>query len=629
MRLNFLLRSLAASTLTFFGLVSTSLAALDISNPQIVEAFVDGAVTGTMDASHSPSGVVLVVKDGQVILSKGYGYQDVDKGIPVDAADTLFRPGSISKLFTWVSVLQLVEQGKLNLDEDVNSYLTQFQIPDVWPDQPVTLRHIMTHTAGFEDGGLGYLIIEDPERIVPLAESLEYYMPERVRPPGQYMAYSNWATALAGLIVANTSGMNFNAYVQQHIFDVLGMTHASFLEPLPSKLDALMAKRYRFSGGRYVEQPYEIISNYGPAGALAASAGAMAKFGEALLNGGAIGEQRILQPSSASLLLDPQFSHDPRIRGIALGGMIYNYNGIDVSGHGGATLSYISHFGLSREENTLFFFSFSGPGARAVRGQLLAPFYNAFFHPDQAPRPTDAAPSQDLERFAGEYHSRRSSYTKIEAIARLARPLQVAVTDAGTLRIGDREYMQEDERLFREIGGQRRYAFQEDETGNIVGLSADGRSVAHLYRPPFYERSSLLTPLLAVSFLVFVGVFLRTGYQWQTVRALRSEERAAVNASLFVAITNWAFALSLGYMLITEQDNLASTLPAYMPVIFLFPAAAVAAALYHAYHSYRLWRMGYCGNAWTRARYSVITLCALFTAWFYFHWNFVGFNYLY
>ena len=621
-------RAIIACSISILAFYAGHTLALDISSPDTVEAFVDGAVTGPMYNNHSPSGVVLVIKDGQVILNKGYGYQDVEQQIPVDPANTLFRPGSISKLFTWVSVLQLVEQGKLNLDDDVNRYITQFQLPDTWPGEPVTLRHIMTHTAGFEDGGLGYLIIDDPARIMPLADSLAYYMPDRVLPPGQYIAYSNWGTALAGLIVANVSGLPFEDYVAAKIFDVLGMEHATFAEPLPPELDALMSKRYGFSGGRYVEKPYEIISNYRPAGALAASADAMGRFGLALLNGGALEGNRILQPESVGLLLDSAFSQDSRTRGYGLGGMRYGYNGIDVSGHGGATLSYISHFGVSRDEDLLFYFSFSGPGARAVRSQLLAPFYASFFPPEPKPVFRRVDTEEDLQRFVGEYHTRRTSYTKIESIGRLLRPLKVRATERGTLLIGDREYFQEEERLFKEIGGQRRYAFQENAAGAITGLIADGRVVAHQYRPPFYERSMVVLPLLVLSYVVLLGVLLRTFYQWREIKALRLAERRAVYASVFAAVANWVFILSLGYMVSAEQSTIVSTLPSYLPVILSFPILAAVAAVYHLYNSYSIWRLGYCGSAWTRARYSLITACALFTTWFYHHWNFLGFNYI-
>ena len=131
----------------------------DLSDPKVVEAFVDGIVKPMMAEGHSPSGVFALMKDGRIIFTKGYGWQNVEERIPVDPRTTLFRPGSISKLFTWVSVMQLVEQGKLDLDADINTYLKTFQIKDTYPGQPVTLRHCMTHTPGFEDGALGYLII--------------------------------------------------------------------------------------------------------------------------------------------------------------------------------------------------------------------------------------------------------------------------------------------------------------------------------------------------------------------------------------------------------------------------------------------------------------------------------------
>src|SRR5690606_12962398 len=151
--------------------------------------------------------------------------QDVDRRIPVDPHRTLFRPGSVSKLFTWVAVMQLVEQGKLSLDEDVNTYLKGFRIRDTFKE-PITLRHIMTHTAGFEDGNLGFMILQDPRRMISLRESMKRFQPKRVNPPGAQAAYSNYATALAGLIVEIVSGQPFNDYIARNIFDVLQMTRS-------------------------------------------------------------------------------------------------------------------------------------------------------------------------------------------------------------------------------------------------------------------------------------------------------------------------------------------------------------------------------------------------------------------
>ena len=151
--------------LLFWLLVSVQAVGLDVTNRGTVEAFIDGAVKPLMQNKHGPAGVVLVMKDGKVILNKGYGYQDLERRVPVDAYNTLFRPGSISKLFTWIAVLQMEEQGKLDLDTDVNEYLTRFKVKDTWEGQPVTMRHIMTHRGGFEDGFFGYLIIDDADPV--------------------------------------------------------------------------------------------------------------------------------------------------------------------------------------------------------------------------------------------------------------------------------------------------------------------------------------------------------------------------------------------------------------------------------------------------------------------------------
>ncbi len=121
-----------------------------------LEAFLDELLFQQMEAHHIAGAAVSVVKDGKLLFAKGYGYADLENGVPVDAEATVFRIGSVGKLFTWTAVMQLVEQGKLDLDADINTYL-DFQIPDTYP-QPITLKHLMTHTSGFEDRLLDSLV---------------------------------------------------------------------------------------------------------------------------------------------------------------------------------------------------------------------------------------------------------------------------------------------------------------------------------------------------------------------------------------------------------------------------------------------------------------------------------------
>ncbi|HEX2993227.1 MAG TPA: serine hydrolase, partial [Anaerolineales bacterium] len=209
-----------------------------------MEAFLDGVIDSQMKENHVPGAVVTVVKDGVVFLSKGYGYADLETRVPVDPERTLFRPGSVSKLFIWTAVMQLVEQGKLDLNADINHYL-DFTIPNTF-SEPITLRHVLTHTSGFEEVNQD-LVALHPEGMLALGEYLAKNLPARVFPPGSVMAYSNYGASLTAYIVERVSGLSFDTYVEQNIFVPLGMDHSTFRQPLPESLSTEMASGYNFS----------------------------------------------------------------------------------------------------------------------------------------------------------------------------------------------------------------------------------------------------------------------------------------------------------------------------------------------------------------------------------------------
>ena len=601
----------------------------DVTNPAVVEAFVDGVVKTNMKSSHSPSGVVAVMKNGKMIFSKGYGFLDVENRIPVDPETTLFRIGSVSKLFTWVAVMQQVEQGNLDLDADVNQYLKSFQIDDSWPGQPVTLRHIMTHTAGFDESVFGHLILDDASRIIPLDQSLAKYQPQRVNAPGQHTAYSNWATALAGLIVSNVSGVPFNDYIQRNIFDVLGMKNASFAEPLPPELDANMAKAYSYTDGRYNEQNYEIISNFGPAGAAAVSAHDMSIFARALLNGGALDGRRILKAETLQQMIDEGFTHDERVRGMGLGFLKRRFGPPDFEnfGHDGGTSRFNTHFGMSQKEDFMLFSSFSGPGMGITRNTFVKSFYDEFF-PNEV---TVVTPPADFaergKRYEGTYNSWRSSFTKIESLMRLSGGMKVVSLPDNTLMIADKRYVEVGNNLFREVDDYGRVAFQEDANGEITGFVIDGYGVMQLYKAPFYETREFTGSLVGLSLLIFVGVFLRLAYQWSGFRALRGMEKKAFVASISVAVTNSLFFIFASIGVSGGLIALTYDTPTTLKFSLIFPMLATLAALYHVYCSMQVWRQGALVSSWARVRYSLVSLCALFMAWFYYYWNLLGFNY--
>ncbi|MEQ9463342.1 MAG: serine hydrolase domain-containing protein, partial [Haliea sp.] len=337
-----------------------------LDDREALAAFMDGAMAAQLRSLDMAGGAVAVVAGGEIVLARGYGHADLEAGVTVDPAMTLFKPGSVSKLITWTAVMQLVEQGRLDLDADVNRYLTVLQLPATFAE-PVTLRNLMTHSAGFEDNWAGFLIRRDETELQPLAQTLAAHTPARVRSPtrnfdeGSGVAYSNWGTALAGLIVAEVSGQSFDDYVEQHIFAPLGMDQSSFREPLPASLRPQLAQGYRDGGAGMEVQPEEFLGNVAPAGSLSSTAVDMAKFMIAHLQEGVYRGQRILQPETVALMHTRALSPGPHLNGIALGFYETWINGHRTIGHGGSTLDFKSELMLLPEAGVGLFVTFNSP----------------------------------------------------------------------------------------------------------------------------------------------------------------------------------------------------------------------------------------------------------------------------
>src|SRR5690625_17783 len=234
---------------------------------------IDDIMKEKVSDEHIPNAVVTIVHKGEVIFQEGYGFSDLKAEATVDPETSLFRIGSTSKLFTWTAVMQLVEQGDLDLDTDINEYL-DFEIPaqiykskDAAPE-PITLRNLLTHTPGFEDYSDNiFTLIEDEH--LSLEDYVKELLPERVFPAGEIIAYSNYGTALAGYIVEQVSGQDFSEYIEQFIYSPLEMNHSSFHQPLPEGLRQDMITPYRYVDGEFKKGQFEYMP--GPAGAMSSS----------------------------------------------------------------------------------------------------------------------------------------------------------------------------------------------------------------------------------------------------------------------------------------------------------------------------------------------------------------------
>jgi CubicO group peptidase (beta-lactamase class C family) len=321
-----------------------------------VEAFLDGIMPQQLARENIAGAVISIVKDGKPLFAKGYGYADVEKRIPVSADGTLFRPGSISKLFTWTAVMQLVEQGKLDLDRDVNDYI-DFKIPATY-SQPITLRNIMTHTPGFEET-VQELFVADAKDLKPFGEYLKEHLPSRIFPPGTTPAYSNYATTIAGYIVQRVSGQDYYDYIEQHILNPLGMSHCTFRQPLPDSLKNLMSKGYEVASEPAKNFEYVEAA---PAGSSSVTATDMTHFMIAHLQNGEYQGVSILRPETAQLMHSHQFENFPGMNAMALGFYEETRNGHRIIGHGGDTQYFHSDLHLVHDSQIGFFISYNSAG---------------------------------------------------------------------------------------------------------------------------------------------------------------------------------------------------------------------------------------------------------------------------
>src|SRR5690606_16059614 len=401
-----------------------------------VEAWLDGYMPYALASGDIAGAVVVVVKDGRVLLQKGYGLADVEAGTPVDPENTLFRPGSVSKLFTWTAVMQQGEAGRIDLDADINQYL-DFEIP-ARDGEPVTMRQVMTHTAGFEEALRG-LIFSDESGLVPLGETLKHWIPQRIHPAGTTPAYSNYATALAGYIVERVSGEPFDDYVERHIFQPLGMRHASFRQPLPEALAAKMSKGYRsLSDGE--AKPYEFIT-LAPAGSLAGTGADMARFMVAHLQKGEYEGARILSEQTAEQMhRTGQASVGPLHR-MMLGFYETSLNGHFAIAHGGDTQWFHSDVRLYPDDGVGYFISMNSSGRESatlhIRSQLASGFAKRYL-----PGPFPEGPGVDADTaaaqaatIAGAYQSSRRPQDNVMGILNLIGQAKVAANEDGSISV--------------------------------------------------------------------------------------------------------------------------------------------------------------------------------------------------
>mgnify|MGYP002397383992 FL=1 len=521
---------------------------LPVSPPQMttedLSAFLDGIIPQQLERENIAGATVSVVKDGKVLFAKGYGYSDVAAKAPVSPEKTLFRPGSVSKLFTWTAVMQLHEQGKLDLDRDVNEYI-DFKIPDAF-GKPITTRHLLSHTPGFEEQ-IKDLFSTQPT--TDLGGYLKTHVPTRIFPPGTTPAYSNYGTALAGYVVERISGKPFNDYVDENIFKPLGMANSTFAQPLPDNLAPNMSKGYRLASDDPLE--FEMVSAF-PAGSMSSSATDMANFMLAHLQQGKLGESAILRPETVGLMHERLFGLDAAAPGMAHGFYEEPQNGLRIIGHGGDTVAFHSDLHLVLDKGIGFFISYNslGKGEAPSREMVWTAILDRYF--PYTPPPGDAAGAEDeVREIAGNYVISRRSEKSFFRLAAVTGQATVVPNTDGTISIpvitGANGLPKKWERIspmtFRDVRGQDLLIFKQDSNGDMqIVLPYPFMTFT---RVGIVDNGKVLTQVLIVSLSIMALTLLLAPIAW-IVRRRYGFRLEWSSKELWVRRAVWAvFALNL------------------------------------------------------------------------------------
>ena len=580
---------------------------------ETLPALIDATVPKLLEQQHIAGTAVAVVHDGRVLMTRGYGRARLNPDVPVDPERTLFRVGSITKTFTGFAALRLVDAGRLDPHKDIAAY-----VPGVPMPYGATMHQLLTHTAGFGERFAG--AYTDAGHLMPLAEHLRRSPPEQILRPGRVYSYSNYNTALAGLVIEAQGGVTFEQYLDDQVFGPLAMTSSTVRQPPQPELSERLARGYRWTGDRHEPVDYRYIYP-SPAGALATTAGDMARFMMAMLDDGARGA---LTPASAEAIMAAQFTPDPRIPAVAYGFAHLMWHGHRLIYRDGTLGDQAGSLILIPEARLgVFVASNSLPG---LGDFLYAPMMTHLFGDAHPPLPALALRPGAHERAARlsgtyrDYHHTRNDMSRVRALMPFIQA-RVTVDGDGALRWRDRRWLEVEPSVFRREDALEYIVFRDGERASVTELhSGNGtfERIGWLEQTAFH---GVLLVACVVAFVAYAG-FRLVGLLRH--RPSTPDGRMAGRLAAFVATTNLLFLFALAPSL--RELGAVTPLPWPQLLILSLPLVSLVATALLPGFAARAWIAGW----WTRRErlgYSAVAVLSVAFMTFLNYWKLLGIRY--
>lgn len=445
-------------------------------DPVALGDFLYEAVPRLMRADHVPGAALVVVADGELVFADGFGVSSLATDEPVDVERTLFRIGSITKVFTALGVAQLVDRGKLAWDDPVAPWLGDLEIESRF-DEPVRIRHLVTHTAGFDQIGTGRHASGPATQLGPGA-FLEGRL-HVVRPPGETTCYDTYGITLAGYVLERVSGLSYAEYLRRHVFGPLGMERTSVQATPDLRKD--LAVGYGLAGTQAIEQVYEYYDTT-PASSIDATATDMARLMLALLGDGSVDDGHLLSEEATARALAPQHRNHPELPGFTHGMFEELRAGVRAVHHGGSMAGFNASMYLLPDHGLGFFVACNRDAEQAplrfpeeLRRQLLERWFGPPpTNPDGEPASVDVAP------LAGPYANSGYCHTCPDGVGWEASPFEVEALGKGLLGLWGARWRAVDGSRFLEVGGSRRLVFRKDPRSGVQRFFFDNATYERL-----------------------------------------------------------------------------------------------------------------------------------------------------
>ncbi len=595
-----------------------------------LSAWIDSSLAKGIENYNIPGATIIVMQGDSVLHINGYGIANIESSTPVNANTSVFGLASISKTFVGTAIMQLYEKGKIDLDKDINHYFTDFQLEYKFNDS-ITIRNLLTHTAGFDYEVIG-MSVRNKSEIISLAQYLKTQLPPQIRPSSKVIMYSNQGYALLGLIVEEVSGLPFDKYVRKHILNPLEMNSSAYKREAEFNLN--YAVSYMQKGEQFVPFIPDFILGY-PAGGLGSTASDMGNYISMFLNNGSFKGRQILDSLTVAKMLYTPFKQYKKAEyGWLLGLYEFKSHKTKYYGHDGSWQGFNSRLALFPEKNIGFFIDINSSNANG-NSQAFINEYTDKLVERMMPQsiiekqkaevtPKMGSVDEPLEQFAGKYRLINYAHKTIGKLGTLIglAPEITIVSQDSTLKVNDwnLEMKPVSDLTFHTKYGH--FAFDRDTKGDIYYFFTQ---IYTYHKLKWYETVTIQMYWMGSIILILLINIIASAVHKLVVRNKKSHLIKNWNFSiaLFIAL----FMALLAYTLTkTELNEFFFGIPLLLKITLVIPFIIIPmefGSIYLLIKAIRFKEL----KAFDLIYQSLLSMAVLFFIPWLMYYNLIGFNY--